>query len=325
MIKTLDLHCDTIVKGHRLNQPLRDNDLHVSLSKLKQGHALAQCFAMYISKQFETAESKTGDPMMERYEEILACFKQEMAANSDIVKQALTVDDILENDKNGYLSAVLTMEEGAVVANDINRLDRFYADGVRIFGLTWNHENTLGYPNSKDPDIMAKGLKEFGIEAVERLNKLGIAIDVSHLSDGGFYDVAKYSKKPFFATHSNARALCPHIRNLDDRQLRILGETGSVTGLNFCDIFMREKGANDPRILPIDDIIWHAKYIADKAGIDAVAFGSDFDGITNDLEFKDASGMQMIVDALSRHFTSSQLEKICYKNALRVLREVQNV
>ena len=325
MIKTIDLHCDTIVKAHRLSAPLRDNDLHVSLNKLKQGGALAQCFAMYIAKKFETEPSLTGDPMMDRYEVILDSFRREMAQNSDIVKHALTVQDIVDNDKNGLISAILTMEEGAIVGNDLSRLDRFYADGVRIFGFTWNYENTLGYPNSLDCEVMSKGLKPLGIEAVEKLNKLGIAIDVSHLNDGGFYDVAKYSKKPFFATHSNARSLCARTRNLTDDQLHLLGETGSVTGLNFCDVFMRLKSPDEPRILPIEDIVWHARYIADKAGIDALAFGSDFDGIDNDLEFRDASGMQLVIDALSRHFTSDQLEKICYKNALRVLKEVQNV
>ena len=88
---------------------------------------------------------------------------------------------------------------------------------------------------------------------------------------------------------------------------------------------MRLKGKDEPRILPIADILWHAEYIANKAGVDALAFGSDFDGIDNDVEFKDASGMQQVVDALSRKFTASQVEKICYGNALRVLREVQNV
>ena len=325
MVKTIDLHCDTIVKAHRLKAPLRDNDLQVSLNKLRQGGALAQCFAMYIAKRFETEPSQTGDPMMDRYETILSSFRREMAQNSDIVKQALTVQDILDNDKNGLISAILTMEEGAIVGNDLRRLDRFHADGVRIFGFTWNYENTLGYPNSIDSEVMSKGLKPLGIEAVEKLNKLGIAIDVSHLNDGGFYDVARYSKKPFFATHSNARSLCDLTRNLPDDQLRILGETGSVTGLNFCDVFMRKKSPDEARMLPIADIVWHARYIVDKAGEDALAFGSDFEGIDNDLEFKDASGMQLVVQALSRHFTSSQLEKICYKNALRVLKEVQNV
>ncbi len=325
MVKTLDLHCDTIVKAHRLGEALRDNDLQVSLNKLKQGGSLAQCFAMYIAKRFENEPSESGDPMMDRYEVILGHFKHEMAQNADMIRQARTVDEILDNDKKGLLSAVLTMEEGAIVGNDLRRLDRFHADGVRIFGFTWNYENTLGYPNSLDPEVMNKGLKPLGIEAVEKLNKLGIAIDVSHLSDGGFYDVARYSKKPFFATHSNARALCSRTRNLTDDQLRILGETGSVTGLNFCDVFMRLKGKDEPRILPIEDILWHAEYITDKAGVDALAFGSDFDGIDNDVEFKDASGMQQVVDALSRKFTASQVEKICYGNALRVLREVQNV
>jgi len=325
MTKTVDLHCDTIVKAHRVKEPLRDNDLHVSLNKLRQGGALAQCFAMYIAKRFETEPSLTGDPMMDRYEVILSHFKKEMAENRDMIRQALTVEDITENDKNGLISAILTMEEGAIVGNDLGKLDRFHADGVRIFGFTWNYENTLGYPNSLDADVMNKGLKPLGIEAVEKLNKLGIAIDVSHLNDGGFYDVAKYSKKPFFATHSNARSLCARTRNLTDDQLRILGETGSVTGLNFCDVFMRLKSPDEPRILLVEDIVRHAKYIVDKAGEDALAFGSDFDGIDNELEFKDASGMQQVVQALSRHFTSSQLEKICYKNALRVLKDVQNV
>ena len=120
-----------------------------------------------------------------------------------------------------------------------------------------------------------RGLKPFGIEVVEKMNELGMIVDVSHLSEGGFYDVAKYSKKPFVASHSCARALCNHRRNLTDDQLKTLGNAGGVVGINFERSFLKEGSEH----ATFDQIIQHLEYMKDKAGIDAIGFGSDFDGI----------------------------------------------
>ena len=200
------------------------------------------------------------------------------------------------------------------------RLDEFYKKGVRLMSLTWNYENSVAYPNSDDPEIMKKGLKPFGIETVERMNEMGMIVDISHLSDGGIYDVFKYTKKPIVASHSNARGCCNHRRNLTDDMLRLLGENGGLTGLNYCAPFMSAE-AEKNNLTTCEDIVRQALYIKNKAGIDALAFGSDFDGIGNELDFGDYSGMPKVIEALEKHFTPDEIDKICWKNAYRVIGE----
>ena len=124
----------------------------------------------------------------------------------------------------------------------MNRLHTLYQEGVRLVTLLWNEENCIGSPNSKDRKIMQKGLKPFGFEVVEQMNSLGMLIDVSHLSDGGFWDVLSTSSKPIVASHSNARALCEHPRNLSDDMIRALAEKGGVIGLNFYPYFVNPVG-----------------------------------------------------------------------------------
>lgn len=150
------------------------------------------------------------------------------------------------------------------------------------------------------------------------MNELGIIIDVSHLSDGGVRDVAELSRKPFVASHSCARALCDHSRCLSDDLLRLIGESGGVIGVNFFGIFLRR----DSEVTLIEDIVRHVLHIRDKAGIGALAFGSDFDGISSRLEFDDYSGMPLLAAALERYLTPREMDMICSGNALRVMREV---
>ena len=166
---------------------------------------------------------------------------------------------------------------------------------------------------------MQKGLKPFGIDAVAHMNELGVLIDVSHLSDGGFYDVARYSEKPFIASHSCCRALCDHPRCLTDEMLHILGDAGGVCGVNFYSFFLKE-GSRDTTI---ELVVRHMLHIRDTAGIDALCFGSDFDGIGGcTLEFRDYSGFPRILNAMERHFSGGEIEKICRGNALRILCDV---
>lgn len=183
--------------------------------------------------------------------------------------------------------------------------------------LTWNYENCIGFPQSRKEAEHRRGLKEFGIETVERMNDLGMLIDVSHLSEGGFYDVVRYSKKPFVASHSCARALCDHPRNLTDEQLKCIAEAGGVAGVNFYAPFLRK----DAEFSAIEDILVHIRYMIRIMGEDFVAFGSDFDGIDCELEMKDYTGFQSLMEGLQREFREETVEKLCYKNVLRVLKE----
>lgn len=314
-MRFIDLHCDTIMNFYLQGFKLAENPGHIDMSKLEQGEALAQCFAIFVPTNDIAREEKVTATPYEYFTKAFDVYQQELAANAARIAPAFTAEDIRKNQKDGKISAILTLEDSAHIDGKMERVDELREKNVRIASLTWNYENSIAYPNSRDKAIMEKGLKPFGIDAVRHMCELGIIIDVSHLSDGGFYDLLKYTDKPFVATHSCARALCDHTRNLTDDMLKKLGERGGIVGVNFCSSFLRENS----NYTSIEDVVTHLKYMGDKAGIDALALGSDFDGIGSQLEFKDYSGMPRIADALSKHFTASQVDKICFGNALRVL------
>ena len=320
MYPIIDMHCDTMIcvvgadKGG-----LRQNDAQLDLNKLRAGGSMVQCFALYLAEYGSPDYHLCSDPddPMDFFSKAADLFDREIGKNADMIAHVRSYDDILEAHGAGKLGALMSVEDSVFLEGDLARLDMAYERGVRLMSLTWNFENTLGFPNRPDGPS-DQGLKPFGIEAVRRMNELGIIVDVAHLSDGGIYDVAKYSKKPFVASHSNARALCPVPRNLTDDMLRLIGDSGGVAGLNFCIEFLRfgEKGT-----AYIEDIARHARYMADRAGVEAVGFGSDMDGITNELEFVDASGMQLMAQGLEKYFTPREVELITHKNVLRLIKD----
>lgn len=312
-MKIIDMHCDTLLKCFRnSNFNLSTNYGHISVDKLKQGNALAQFFAIFISP-----EEKELMAPYEIFNKIYETYNTQLKLNSNYIKPALSVEDILSNSKYGKISSILSIEDGVILEDKIERVEEIFNKGVRLVTLTWNFENTIGYPSSDDPVEHNRGLKPFGINVINEMNHLGIIIDVSHLSEGGFYDVAKRSKKPFVASHSCARALCNHRRNLTDNQLKALGNQGGLVGVNFYSAFLKE----DSDYATIDHIVQHVKYMVDKAGIESVGLGSDFDGIDCKLEFEDYASYPLILDALSKHFTDDELDKICNENAFRILKE----
>ena len=213
---------------------------------------------------------------------------------------------------------MLTVEDAACVDGKLERLRTMYERGVRMIALTWNYENCIGFPNSADPVLHAKGLKDFGFEMLDEMGRFGMVVDVSHLSEGGFWDVARENKKPFIASHSCARALCDHSRNLTDEQLRALGDGGGVCGVNFYSRFLRP----DADYTSNEDILRHMEYIANRAGIEAVALGSDFDGIDCTLEMQDYGGLAHLGELIADRFGGDNAEKIFYRNTLRVFTDV---
>ena len=316
----IDLHCDTfdIIARSGGTVGLRDGNCAINLEKMRQANAMVQFFAMYIRCHSRLEAAGMTLPPYEYFYWAYEHYQKELEANGDLIAPALCYGDILDNREKGLISSVLSIEDSVSLEGDIRRVDEFYEKGVRMMSLTWNWENSLGYPQSKNPAEMQLGLKTFGIDAVRRMEELGIIVDVSHLSDGGFWDVAKHTKAPFVASHSCCRALCDDGRNLTDEMLRTIGDRGGVCGINFYSGFLN-KGS---RYTAVEDIVRHAKYAANVAGVDAVALGSDFDGIGNELEFGDYAGMPMIAEGLRSCFTDDEVEKICWGNTLRVIREV---
>ena len=307
----IDLHCDTFFAMHENPEKgsLKQNSFSVDIEKMKKGNVGASCFAMFV-------ELHEG---IEPWNEVCALhdlFVHEMAANADTIRQIETATDFRSNDR---LGAILSCEEGQVIEGDLSRLETLSQWGVRLFTLTWNFENDLAYPNSSDKKIMGNGLKPLGIEAVSELERHHILVDVSHLNDGGFWDVVKHAKKPFLASHSNSRFCTPANRNLSDEMLRALAGKGGVAGLNFYPQYLCDDSSNASRI---DDMVRHLKHMHDVGGTEVLALGTDFDGIEGNLEIPDISRMEKLWEALRQAgFKESELDMLWQANALRILGE----
>ncbi len=318
-MRLIDMHCDTVLGlMHGENVNLKKNALCVDLEKMRQADSMAQFFACFIyMKRFQG-----NDRFAQGYQhalKMIARAKEEFAKYPEEIVLTTSFDEMMQNEQAGKMSAILTVEEGGVIDGKMENLEELYRQGIRLITLTWNEENCLGFPNSKDANVMNQGLKPFGIEVVERMNELGMIVDVSHLSDGGFWDTIKYSKKPVIASHSNARTLCNHQRNLTDEMIRALAEKGGVSGINFYPYFLNENGK-----ATIDDLIRHIEHLYYVGGEDFVAMGTDFDGFDDgELDIKHLGEIPYLYEALKkRKFNDSQIEKFWHKNAMRVMKEV---
>ncbi len=321
-MQIVDMHCDTISRLlHEPSKSLRENDLHLDLHKMRKGDYLLQNFAMFVML------GRAENPMYE-CQRLIAKYYEQIEANSDMIAPVYTYADIEKNMADNKMSAMLTLEEGAVVNNDITLLRIYHKLGVRMITLTWNFANGIGHPNfSNDLELdrfdklrqtnTVDGLTDFGIEYIKEMERLGIIIDVSHLGDAGFYDVVKYSTKPFVASHSNARSVCGVARNLTDDMILKIAQKGGVIGLNYCEDFLSDDGKGS-----IDKIVEHAKHIIDVGGTEVLGLGSDFDGIGNRSDLSDGSHMPELVEALSKTYGPEVVDKITHDNVLRIYREV---
>lgn len=327
-MKVIDLHCDTVSELYlHPQESFASNSFAVDLKKLHQGDYLVQNFALF------TDRSKTQDPKHHALA-LYDRFCQMMAEHDDEIAQARTYADIKQNAAAGKISAVLTLEDGGVVDHDLGMLQNWYQMGVRMIALTWNYPNEIGYPQrmigqASDFHRSVKqvideqhGLTDFGIEYVRTMEELGILIDVSHLSDAGFWDVMHYSRGPIVASHSNARALCPAARNLSDEMIRSIAQRGGLIGINFCGDFLEQQTIeNGPS--RIEAIVRQILYIRNLAGIDCLALGTDFDGIDCQREIEDASQIGKLAEALKKAgMPDDEIEKIYYRNALRLARQM---
>ena len=302
-MKVWDLHCDTLYqlrKAEKAGAPysFEKNERHISLEALKKGEYLLQSFACFVDLK-EDGENP-----------LKACMEE-----ADIFYQR-------------RIGAMLTMEEGASCLDDIRILRDLYRLGVRMMTFTWNYENGLAFPNhvpEKDEDpcspVTDKGMKEKGLEFLAEMERLHMIADVSHLGDSGIMDMLRYAKRPFAASHSNARALCGHVRNLTDEMIRALALKGGVMGLNQYPLFLYNN-ATESRV---EDYLAHIGHIRDVGGIDCIALGSDFDGIgrTCRPKMKGPQDYPKLANLLlDNGYTQDEVEKIFRKNAERVIRDV---
>ena len=316
----IDLHSDTITKLCYPIENLNRNRKMVTIKRMIQGGTLIQCFSAFVP---------TGlypKPLINTlsWARFLAIARKKdcLIRQHNLELTPICSAHDLEMLPLHYLRRIgvlFTIEDAGIFQADITRVQSAYDRGVRIASLTWNHENTLAYPNSTNPVIMQKGLKPFGLEVLEEMNRLGIIIDVSHLSDGGFWNVAKYSHSPFIASHSNSRLLTNHPRNLTDDMLRILANKGGVAGLNFAPAFL----SSNIKESNISDMVAHICHIKDIAGSEVLAIGSDFDGIHGRLQIQTPADIPLLYDALLHAgLTHHELENMWYRNSLRIFKEV---
>ena len=322
-MKIADLHGDTMylmLEKRRAGFPceLAKNDLHLDLEKMQKADYLVQNFALFVN------QGKFSDPYKEAKAEY-AVFAEEMRKNKDQIVQAFSYEELMRNQADGKISAILTIEEGEVCGGEIEKLEEFYSLGVRMMALTWNYDNSLSTANAnkipwkRNYAGSRKGLTETGIAFVERMEELGMIPDVSHMSDEGIEDLLNIAKKPFVASHSNARSLCGHPRNLTDDFLKRMGERGCVIGTNFCSSFLKDQAEFSKNEWIADHIL----YMVNAAGIESVGFGTDFDGIECGLEIENCSKMQMLAELLrKRGMSEDEVEHIFYKNIMRLYKEI---
>lgn len=307
-IPYFDGHCDTVSRCEKLDRPLRENDGHLDLTRLRAYAKAAQVFALY----HDLADAP-ADGMFAECRRQQALFVRELEKNGDIAVQCRTAEDVRRANAAGKIAALLSCEGAELLDCDPDRLDWARDAGVKAINLTWNHANLIAGSHAGEPE---RGLNALGRAFVRRAQNCGILIDVSHCSDAAFWDLMAVTEKPVLATHSNARALCGHTRNLTDEMFRAVADTGGVVGVNFWAGFVVSSG-----VPSMDDVIRHIDHFMELGGEKHVGLGGDLDGCERlSGGMKGVQDLPMLWEALRRRgYGDTLLEDIFYNNFLRVL------
>ncbi|MGO4573094.1 dipeptidase [Microvirga sp. 2TAF3] len=315
-----------------------DNIGHLDWPRMKEGGFAGGFFAVYVPSEggsldiddlmtkpqydIPLPEPLTLAPSQQVTVHMAALLLRIERASKGEVKVCRTAADIRECLKTGSLAAILHIEGAEGIDPDLYMLDVLYGSGLRSIGPVWSRSNIFGhgvpfrYPSSPDT---GPGLTERGRELIKACNRLKIMIDLSHLNEKGFWDVAKMSDAPLVATHSNVHAISPHSRNLTDKQLAAIRESGGMVGVNFATSFIRPDGQRSEDT-SLDEMIRHMDHLIEHVGVDGVGFGSDFDGATIPAEIGDARGLPRLVEAMRKHgYDEVTLRKLCYENWVNVL------
>jgi membrane dipeptidase len=315
-----------------------DNIGHLDWPRMKEGGFAGGFFAVYVPSEggaldIDDLMTKTQydiplpEPLplarsMQTTVHMAALLLRIERASKGAVKVCRTAADIRACLAAGSLAAVLHIEGAEGIDPDLTMLDVLYGAGLRSIGPVWSRSNIFGhgvpfrYPSSPDT---GPGLTERGRELVKACNRLRIMVDLSHLNEKGFWDVAQLSDAPLVATHSNVHAISPHSRNLTDRQLAAIRESRGMVGVNFATSFIRPDGQRSENT-PLEEMIRHMDHLIEHVGVDGVGFGSDFDGATIPAEIGDVRGLPRLVEAMRRHgYDEATLRKLCHENWIGVL------
>lgn len=327
-MQLIDLHADTItslyyqqgqsVKNQEfvLAEPfanLTSNQLAIDLDKLEQADSLAQFFVLWLNlKACQEYKISSWEHFVKLHSELC----KQIDHNSARINLVKNYAELMTAKQANKIGAFTCVEEGGFIES-LDQLSEAFEMGVRYITLVWNYETHIGVPSAINQSL---GLKQFGMEMVEIMQHLGMMVDVSHLSDQGVRDVLTIAKNPIIASHSNARSLCNHSRNLSDELIRGIADNGGVIGVNCVPYFLSETD----KTIRLAQVIAHIKHIYQVGGEDVLAIGSDFDGFagtTPELdEIRTIADMPKLIGKLSQAgFTEHQIEKLFNSNVLRVL------
>jgi membrane dipeptidase len=334
-VPVFDGHNDTLLRltadAHEGDNFFESPHGHIDMTRARRGGLQGGFFAVYIPSQPNQATVTDRDSLPPalplEYSQQLAfkmtakLFEIERESHGDF-RIARSVADIRAAKAAGAMSGILHFEGAEAIDEQFYALEVFYQAGLRSIGPVWSRPTIFaeGVPfrHHHLPDT-GPGLTALGKELIKLCNARKIMIDLSHMNEKGFWDVAKISTAPLVATHSNVWNLSQTTRNLTDKQLDAIRDSDGMVGLNFAVVFLREDGASNADT-PIETMVDHIEYLVNRIGIDRVGLGSDFDGATIPNAIKDAGGLPILVDALrKRGYGESELTKICYENWMRVL------
>lgn len=306
-MKVFDAHCDTIEKLCIPGTSLYETDFHCDLKRMEAYDGFLQIFACCVYPRY------MGQSAFLQANSMIDTFKQAVAENARYISLCHTVEEMNQILDEGRIGGILALEGGSALNGKLENVDYFFKKGVRLMTLTWNHRNELGVGAVTAND---EGLTPFGKQVVKRMNALGMIVDVSHLSDGGFYDVCQCSNVPFVASHSNARRICNHPRNLTDAMIAEIAKRQGMIGINLYPPFLTEKTE-----ATIEHVLRHIEHILSIGGEDCIGLGCDFDGI--DRTPKDIHGVQDIEKIYNRllqcNYNETLVEKIVYRNFIAFL------
>lgn len=343
IIPVFDGHNDVLLKrDDGVNRFFRRNDDgHVDLPRAREGGlggGFCAVFTRYKAPELEQDPTRASIPIMpeglppsppldvaqQSALEAMARLFQIVERSDGGVRVVRSAGDIEACLASGVFAALLHIEGAEAIDEEMNALPVFHQAGLRSLGPVWSRQNVFGegvpFRFNTSPDT-GPGLSSRGRELVRRCNELRIMIDLSHLNEKGFWDVASISDAPLVATHSNAWALAPCTRNLTDKQLDGIRDSDGMVGINFAVGFLRQDGAPVAGT-PLDAIVAHVDYLVERLGIDRVGFGSDFDGALIPSAIGDASGLPRLIDALRHHgYDEPSLRKLAHENWVRVLRK----
>jgi len=313
----------------------RSEQGHLDLPRAREGNLGGGLFAIFVEEGNQgNGDSAAVEAMISHSPELGYAQQATISAIAQLsrletesegqVQVVCTADQLSACLEKGILAAVLHIEGAEAIDPQLDALLVFYQARLRSLGIVWSRPNVFGhgvpFDFPRSPDI-GPGLTSAGKALVRACNELGILVDLSHLNEKGFWDVARLTDAPLVATHSGAHTLCPSARNLTDAQIDAIGENGGLIGVNFHVGFLRADGQENPET-PISEIVRHIDYIVGRIGVEHVAFGSDFDGAIMPQEMGDVTGLPKLVAALrAQDYGETDLAKITHQNWLRVIRQ----